>query len=287
MGSLKYPADVGEGAITACIEIQEMQRIGIKELVPSNTITLYMPNNIENPNTVIWEEGSERTLSIEAASGGLGALSDLAALGKGRKSKVVSDILGYAGKGISGAAGIADSDLTSFKTRTIQNPYTIMLFKSVSLREFKFDFEFYPKSQSEAGVIWNIVNTLKKGALPKEDAGSITLSYPNEYKLRFIFNGKQNPFMPKFKQCVITDINANYTGQSVFAMTREGAPAEVKLSISFKEIEILTQTDYNDSMSSVSDFLNTMGVSYVGAVAGAAENLASDVLDTTKSWLGF
>lgn len=272
---LRYPSDVGVGAITACVQIKEFERGDITHLKPVNIITLYMPNDIKNPNTVSWEEGSERTLAVEAASGGLDAIGGMVGMLKGGMAKSVSDTLSRTGKAISGVAGAASSDLASYSTKTIQNPFTIMLFKSVGLREFSFEFDFYPKSQNEAGVIWNIVNQLKKGSLPKEGAGNVTLSYPNEYQIKFVFNGKPNPFMPKFKHCVITNIEANYTGQGVFAMTREGAPAEVKLQITFKEIEILTQKDYNDSMDSVSEYLNTMGVGYISALSTTVTDILS------------
>jgi len=109
----------------------------------------------------------------------------------------------------------------------------------------------------------------------------VGLSYPNEFEIQFLFNGQQNPFMPRFKRCVITSIDTNYTGQGVFAMTREGAPAEVKLSMTFKEIDILTRKDYDYDTTNVSSFLSLMGV---GAKTANDISQTTTTTDITHEW---
>ena len=318
MADLKYPSDVGDGAITACVQFREFERLAIDSVAPVNTTTLYMPNEIQNPNTIEWDVGSGLEMGLDAAAGAAGIFSSI--LQGKAQSKVnaaakapgadfetgaaarnlqrarasqgrLNGVLGRAGQAIDLLGKAFKSSGASSMMEAIPNPYTVMLFKAVNLREFTFSFEFYPRSQQEATEILRIVNNFKGASLPAENSNSAGLSYPNEFEIQFLFNGHQNPFMPRFKHCVITGIDTNYTGQSVFAMTREGAPAEVKMSLTFKEIDILTRNDYDYDIKGVASFLGLMGS--VSASAGVTipqitdtGNIFTETVDVVKSWAG-
>lgn len=269
MGDLRYPHDVGEktNAITACIQFKEFERTGINISIPKNTITLYMPNDIKNPNVIKWEDASLTEMGMNTAGAAIDFAKELST------NKRFGNVLGRLGQAGGALGKMINSDPAAYFEKKIINPYTIMMFKSVELREFSFEFSFYPRSQSETTTILQIINTLKGGSLPKEDANSGFLSYPNEFEIEFLFNGQPNPFMPKFKRCVITNIDTDYTGQSVWAMTREGSSAETKMNITFKEIEIITQPFYNQGTDVVSSFISSMAP---GSEANSNKNNVND-----------
>lgn len=278
---LRYPHDVGEGNINSAVRFTVFDRKWAMEFAatPSAMITLYVPDAISNPNTIQWNEGSlaemggdfvnKKMENLTASKQNLAnkAQSELDAFNSLSPGQVASrfSAQSHAATGnilraqqasasgaidswmkkvnlFQGAKDVLSNDKTQYYSRTIPNPYTTLLFKSVNLREFTLDFTFYPLSQSDTQTILQILNTFKSAALPVNLGAA--LMYPNEFTIEFLFNGSPNPYLPFFKRCVILNINTNYTGQGFWAMTRDGCPTEIKLSLTFKELEILTKEDY-------------------------------------------
>jgi hypothetical protein len=74
---------------------------------------------------------------------------------------------------------------------------------------------------------------------------------PSEFDISFYYNGRINPNIPEISTCVLTSIDIDYApngfsayevpGQNAF-LGGTGMPVAIKLSLEFKETEILTKS---------------------------------------------
>ena len=120
----------------------------------------------------------------------------------------------------------------------------------------------YPQSQDESTTLHKMINQLRRDALPDRVGGSIKvgqtvgefgevidkkvkispfLTYPMEAHISITTKGAQNTIL--FKPAFIESININYAPGGV-AFLENGEPAGVALSMTFKEQDIWTKSDY-------------------------------------------
>ena len=55
-----------------------------------------------------------------------------------------------------------------------------------------------------------------------------------------------HPFLHRFKQCFLTNVSVNYTGEGVYATYDDGTPVSMNLNLSFKELAPIYDVDYDD-----------------------------------------
>ena len=78
----------------------------------------------------------------------------------------------------------------------------------------------------------------------------IFLGTPNVFELTYKQGPKKHPFLHTFKQCALTDMSVNYTGEGVYATYGgsggggEGTPVSMILELGVKELEPIYDTDY-------------------------------------------
>ena len=124
------------------------------------------------------------------------------------------------------------------------NPQVQMLYRGLGLRSFSLSFVFSPKSQKEAAVVNQIIHTFKYHAAPELTSGatvssqSMYLIPPSLFNVSFMSQGKENPFLPKYADCVLEDIEVNFAPNG-FAAHTDGAPVQTTLTLQFKETEIV------------------------------------------------
>lgn len=319
MTELVYPKDLGEGSINSTLRFTQFQRDMIFSSMPVGTISLYTPDAINNPNTILWDEGSLLEMGTELASNLAGQRKDYHEKKMASADKALSDFqsglrrpdevltgtqqaqqanMQYSidkakkaqqqfNKNLKKAQGVGEflkSDTLGYGTKSIPNPFTVMIFKGVNLREFNFTFRFYPLSQDDVSIILQIISSFSSGALPPYELGGAELGYPNEYEIEFLFNGEQNIFLPIFKRCVLQHVNVNYTEQGFWAMSRDGAPLMIQLELGFKEIEILTRESYNFVQNEADNFLSKFNANLNdGTYTNAIKNTASTLYDTVSN----
>lgn len=284
---IKYPDNLidNDSGLNAYIKFTEFQRqVDLTPSGASNTICLYMPNDITNPTELNWKEDSLTKMGADLLSAGMKSKQDRLQNSSNEAQKTLDDAIARLGEN-STAATNARNALANAKSpldkqnklmknignigkgledmsaqyiaKRIPNPYTVMIFESVSLRQFSFTFDFYPMSQNDTKTIQKIISMFHSGALPDDQMG-IALGYPNEWEIEFMFNGEQNPYMPIFKRCVIESISTNYTNEGFWTMTRDGCPATIQLSLTFKENEIMVREDYSYSFNTTDNWLVNM-----------------------------
>ena len=128
----------------------------------------------------------------------------------------------------------------------ILNPNMELLFNGVKLRTFKFSFKLTPRDRTEAEQIKLIVRAFKENMSPKLTGGENTfLKTPNIFELTYKKGTQSHPFLNKFKQCALTDMSVNYTGEGTYATYTGGDPVSMVLELGFKELEPIYDVDYD------------------------------------------
>jgi hypothetical protein len=158
--------------------------------------------------------------------------------------------------------GKAGSAVFTASTGLVQNPMMEVLYSSPNLREFDFNFMFYPRSEKEALEVQKIIERIKFHQAPeiKSNSGGFFLIPPSEFDIKFMYNGKENPNIDKISTCVLTSISVDYAKEGFTAfevagendpqLGRTGMPTGIAMSLKFKETQILTKESYRDSSSS-------------------------------------
>jgi len=76
--------------------------------------------------------------------------------------------------------------------------------------------------------------------------GGVFLKAPDVFLLRYLSNGKDHPFLNSFKPCALTNMSVNYTGAGTYATYGDGTPVNIKVSLTFKEINPIYAEDYDE-----------------------------------------
>ena len=124
------------------------------------------------------------------------------------------------------------------------NPQMQMIFRGVDMRTFQLSFTFTPKSKKESDEVDAIISMFKFHYAPRLEAGKSTsnesmfLVQPSLFNVLFKINSKENKYLPKYGDCVLTSIDVNYAPNG-WASYKDGAPVQTQLNLQFQEIEVL------------------------------------------------
>ena len=142
---------------------------------------------------------------------------------------------------LPGAFGAADlGSALSASTGTALNPFRETVFESVDFRSFSFKYKFFPKNKKEADDVYNIINTFKFHMHPEMSSGKLFFIYPSEFNISYYFGSEENGYFHKFTTCVLESMDVSYGGEQ-FSSFRDGSPTEINMSLTFRELEILTK----------------------------------------------
>ena len=247
---LTYPQGISldETHFPAWIKFDIYKRKSPKDSTPLQTINLFMPESLNNPNTVSWDTerlgfiGGKMVNQKDGMSLGTlmgGAWDTVKLFGSNMASGAASSMAQYCG-------GRATADqLRGALQGQVRNPYLTMLFRGVDFRTFAMDFTFYPHVESDCDLIDNIIREFRAHSLPPGAAADQPsfLGYPNEVEIAYMWRGKENRYMHKFKRCVITGIDVNYTGAGMMSVMRNGFPSHIKMHLKFSEIDLVLAED--------------------------------------------
>jgi hypothetical protein len=238
-----------------------------------DTILLPMPSNIQDGNSVKYADDSLNGYAASALSMTEGImksvdfnnLTDTLSKGTGKITQYIKEnikdetvknliIKSLAAQGVSIFGGNVTIDqLLARETGNIFNPNMELLFNGVTLRSFKFSFKMTPRSENEAKQVKLIIRSLKQNMAPKT-VGALNANFlktPNIFELEYKKGNDSHPFLHKFKQCALTDMNVNYTGENIYATYPQGEPISVIMDLTFRELSPIYDSDYNDSDTTV------------------------------------
>jgi len=162
--------------------------------------------------------------------------------------KMLTTILG--GKAINqlGANVSAQSLITRASGQVLQSNMEL-LFNGPTLRSFPFVFDFAPHDAEEAAEVMQIIRVMKEAIVPKKGSNAgLFINSPDLFQLEYITaNGREHPFLNRFKVGAVSDISVNYTASGTYA-TYAGslrAPVHIQMSFTFKELNPIYQEDYD------------------------------------------
>lgn len=133
--------------------------------------------------------------------------------------------------------------------RLALNPHSSLTFNTIEPRQFQFNFQLYARSKKESKDIYQIVSTFKWAMHPSATkkfsglATKIFWDYPHVFDV-FMMTPDHNS-MFNISQSALTNISVSYgeNSTSFFEYSPLGIayPTMVNLSLTFKELEILTK----------------------------------------------
>jgi len=152
--------------------------------------------------------------------------------------------------------------LAQISTGAILGSKMEVLFTDVGRRNFSFAFNFIPKSEQEARMVYDIIQTFKEHMLPEYlmsiDFGKMIgkvnlgqgriLKIPDTFDIMYFFHNNENPFLNRISTCYLTSMDVDYGGEKYVTYeptslgNREGPPPQrTSISLAFTEIETITR----------------------------------------------
>ena len=211
------------------------------------------------------KEALAKAKEVAFAQGGTG--KDLQLLGR---SAVGSGLLNLAGFGVSPEAILARG------AGVIPNSNLQLLFNAPTLRAFRFNWKMSPRSQEEAIRINNIIRFFKQGMAVKRNknsgagGGSYFLATPNVFDITFRTSKtnreitNENNAVLRIKTCACVGAAVNYTPQQMWNAYEKGQPTSCILSLEFKELEPIYNTDYEEDPFAYEDLTGFVPENAVG-----------------------
>ena len=228
----------------------------------ARAISLYVPETVvfdskqqyESPS-LLDKLGLGGTAAASVASSTQQGIGTLATLGiAGGATAVAAALAG--GAAVTGAARILssiDQSITSAAKTGAQilgfavNPIIEVLYQAPTLRTFNFDFIFAPRSEREADAVWNIIYEFRRHSAPEflDGSGGVILVPPSDFDITFMRKVEsgfvENTNMPRMTSCVCEDVQVDYAAAGQFSTYTDGMPVQIRMRLSFKEIDIITR----------------------------------------------
>lgn len=200
-------------------------------------IALYIPNQLSARYSAQW--GEEDTAGFSALSKGAGEIGRAlegdgsAARTGGLAGEVLTALAldkGPMGKEMGIAAGLA------------ANPKKEQAFKNVDFRTFNFEYNFAPRTETEAENVMAIIRAFKYHMHPEfKSSDAFLYIYPSEFDIAYYKGAGENLYIHRHTSCVLTECNVNYTPNGVFSTFPNGMPTSINLSLTFKELMLLSK----------------------------------------------
>lgn len=286
--SAKYPLTIENGQDRVVITqfqykrsqvVQtETQLRSLKQL--NGTVTLPMPNDLSEANSVGWGEDSLSNaaallmpglsgLAVSIAGADFGKaganVSELAAAiqNKGLSTRIQQSLQVNAAASILKKANVNVNPeaYISRVTSAAINPNLELLFNGPKLRQFSLAYKMVARSKEEATEIRKILRFFKKGMAPQRTQSqefSFFLGAPNVFRIDFKSGSSDNPLksIGQFKTCALVAFSANYTPDGFYAAFDDpnvgSQPVAVTMQMGFTELTPVFNDEYgNDTYDTV------------------------------------
>ena len=231
-------------------------------------IELPMPQEVNDSNQVTWGDDSMNALELAGLAVAQKFMKNGAVEGIQQSQQAIRAMLSGVNlpdiredtqnairAAISGAAvgalgsNISAQSVIARSTGQILNSNLELLFQGVNLRSFPYSITFSPRSPKESDVVKAIIRSLKMSMAPKAgeyngSAQGIFLQSPDLFQLKYLRDGEEHPFLNKMKLTALTGMNINYTNAGTYASYEDGTPVNIRMDLTFKEINPIYFEDY-------------------------------------------
>ena len=253
---LKFNPKKMEGAIQQSRYGEGKGQVSKKGAIVGSVI-LPVPTSVNSTNQASWDQGTMTAAQMAMANTVKTGLTD-----------DMSGAMGEAGKAIEQAqASGADlkeslgsffteqltgvTDMLSRTTGMVQNPNMELLFKGPQMRAFSFTWKMSPRDEKESIVIAKIIRMFKQSMAPQKTDAGLFLKSPNIYQLSFQQGTKPHKFLPKMKECALTNCAVNFTPDGNYMTYDNTAMVALEMSLSFQEMEPIYNNDMSHSDDSI------------------------------------
>jgi len=233
-------------------------------------IELPIPQEVNDSNSVTWGEdrmnaieiatlslaqqamemGGEENEQQQRARQSISALTNNITMGNltdDTQSALRAALSGFAINQFG--SNVSAKSVISRSTGQILNNNLELLFSGVNLRSFPFSFTFSPRSPKESDTVKAIIRSLKMSMAAKAgefngSAQGIFLKSPDLFQLDYLKDGTNHPFLNRFKLTALTGMSVNYTNAGTYASYNDGTPVNIRMNLTFKEINPIYHEDY-------------------------------------------
>lgn len=210
-------------------------------------IALHVPNQLQIRYGMQW--GEQDTAAMAMAAAAAGQTEEVAKALKGKSNN----------KDVGGLAGAIATNLAlskgpfaaanSVATGLAANPKKEQVFSGVDFRTFQVEYNFFPRSATEAENVQRIIKQFKYHMHPEfKDANNFVYIYPSEFDIFYYQNGKENLNLHRHTSCVLTEMSINYTPNGAFTTFDNGMPTQINVQMTFRELALLTKDKIEDGL---------------------------------------
>ena len=215
----------------------------------STQIALYMPPSLSVSYN---SKYGDQEIGVLAASGA-GVIDAFAGRGGANFNTALKGALDNLGKGVeTGLMAAVDAvapgatALLALEKGAIRTPKMELMFEGIGRREFSFEFTFIPKDVEEARTIEKIVKQFKfHMASNYTDTTFREMEIPSFFNIRYMYRADENPHLNKISTCALENMDVSY-GADKFVAYEGGVPQTTKISLKFKEMEIITKKQISE-----------------------------------------
>jgi len=225
----------------------------------TDSVALYLPPNVEDNTAATYRDNQTGIVGLVAAGGGQfldamkrndyqSAASQLIGGVKAISEEALRQSGGAFIDTIAGTEGSADLANLAFGQAT--NPYMEVMFDSMSVRTFSYNFSFEPRNTQERDDVQDIIKLFRFHMAPElKGAQHRFLTLPSTFDIHYMYQhskdfASENNFYSKIATCVLEGVNVNYTADGVKSF-QDGSPTKITMLLTFKETELLNKQMIN------------------------------------------
>ena len=155
----------------------------------------------------------------------------------------LENLPGIIGAVANKVAAVASSDVGKLflKAQGLAiNPNQQVMFDSIPLRTFSFEFIFMPKSKQETDDVKDIIKAFKEFSRPRTVEGTYGMIFvpPSIFEIDFRFLNGRNQYVNKVADSVIENVEIDYTPNG-WSTHQDGSPVNIKMKLQFKELSLI------------------------------------------------
>ena len=221
-------------------------------------VSLPIPGGISDTNTVDWQSDK-----LTAGQKAAGDIANSLITGSGEAgAKTVETKAGQVSAESQGLKtglaayfteqAISASNLLSRTQGAVQNPNMELLFSGPTLRPFSFTFKLSARGQKDKDQIRQIIRFFKQGMAVQRTESQLYLKAPLTFKIQYLHEGKDHPYINLIKECALQSFTVNYTPEGNYMTFADGLMTSYEIQMQFQELEPIFNDDYpNDKDATI------------------------------------
>jgi hypothetical protein len=232
----------GRGQANRSSGIQQT-RINPAKVRMMESVALYMPQKINQLGILDYDlEGTAGAAMVKDLANA--DMRAVAALGKGAMNAVTKTA-----DAVASMFGVDDTGFDPAMRATMRitsNPRRELVFNQPQPRKFEFNFEFAPRNSDESKTALEIIRTFKFHAYPYLQQNGYFYEMPAEFHVKYFMTDDtgavaENTWLNRIGACALTEVNVDYAASGVASFHQDGSPTHINLSLTFSEMEVMTQ----------------------------------------------